>query len=154
MERLETSLTKLCKCSSCLKILLKITTQRFCKCTTASLFHRGTSRDVLVTNRGQVTTEANRLRRMTMQVTSAGLACARLHVCALWRESWVISSLSYPNVSFTQCTVLCTEVTFHNNLVACVHKSCTHAHEQITCTTMATWNFAPIRYQNHRGHTM
>ena len=34
-----------------------------------------------------------------------------------------ISSLSYPNVSFTQRTVLCTEVTFHNDLVACAHKS-------------------------------
>ena len=90
---------------------------------TASLLHRGTSRDVLVTNRGHVTTEANRLRRMTMQVTSAGLARARLQVCAFWRESWFISSLSYPNVSFTQRTVLCTEVAFYDNLVAFAHKS-------------------------------
>ena len=28
-----------------------------------------------------------------------------------------------------------------------------HAHEQITCTTMATWNFTPIRCQNRKGHT-
>ena len=69
-----------------------------------------------MTNRGQVTTEANGLRRMTMQVTSAGLARAWLQVCALWRESWLISSLSYPNVSFTQRTVLCTEVTFNDDL--------------------------------------
>ena len=55
---------------------------------------------------------------MTMQVTSAGLTCARLQVFALWRESWFISSLSYPNVNFTQHTVLCTEVTFHDDLVA------------------------------------
>ena len=34
-----------------------------------------------------------------------------------------ISSLSYPNVNFTQHTVLCTEVTFHDDLVACAHKS-------------------------------
>ena len=85
---------------------------------TASLLHRGTSCDVLVTNRGHVTTEANRLRRMMIQVTPAGLARARLQVCAFWRESWFISSLSYPNVSFTQRTVLCMEVTFYDNLVA------------------------------------
>ena len=48
-----------------------------------------------------------------------GLALARLQVCALWRESWFRSSLSYPKVSFTQRTVLCTDVTFHDNLVAC-----------------------------------
>ena len=123
MERLETSLTKLFKCSSCLETLSKITIQHFCKRHYAKLLHRGTSRDVLVTSHGQVTTEANQLRRMTMQVTSAGVARAQLQVCALWRESWFISSLSYPNVSFTQCTVLCTEVTFHNDLVACAHKS-------------------------------
>jgi len=29
-----------------------------------------------------------------------------------------------------------------------------HAHEQITCTTMATWNFTLVRCQNHKGHTM
>ena len=123
MERLETSLTKLFKCSSCLETLSKITTQHFSKSTTAELLHRGTSRDVLVTNRGQVTTEANRLHRMTMQVTSAELTRARLQVCALWKESWFRSSLSYLNVSFTQRTILCTEVTFHDDLVACAHKS-------------------------------
>ena len=88
-----------------------------------SSMHRGKSCDVLVTNHEQVATEANRLRRMTMQVTSAGLARVWLQICALWRESWFISSLSYPNVSFTQHTVLCTEVTFHDDLVACAHKS-------------------------------
>ena len=78
-----------------------------------------------MTNRGQVTTEVNRRRRMTMQVMSAGLTHAQLQVCALWKESWFRSSLSSPNVSFTQHTVLCMEVTFHDDLVACVHKSCT-----------------------------
>ena len=63
---------------------------------------------------------------MMMQVTSAVLARTRLQVCALWRESWLRSSLSYPNMSFTQRTVLCTEVTFHDDLVACAHKSRTH----------------------------
>ena len=58
-----------------------------------------------------------------MWVASAGLPRARLQVCALWRESWFISSLSYPNVNFTQHTVLCTEMTFHEDLVACAHKS-------------------------------
>ena len=53
----------------------------------------------------------------------AGLARARLQVCAFWRESWFRSSLSYPNVSFTQRTVLCTDVTLHDDLVACAHKS-------------------------------
>ena len=122
MERLETSLTKLFKCSSCLETLTKITTQRFCKSTTVWLLHRGISRDVLVTNRGQVTTEANRLRRMTMQVTSVGLTRMQLQVCALWRESF-ISSLSYPTMSSTHRTVLYTEVTFHDDLVAPVRTS-------------------------------
>ena len=76
-----------------------------------------------MTNRRQITTKANRLCRMTTLVTSAGLAHARLQECALWRESWFISSLSYPNVSFTQRSDLCTEVTFHDDLVACAHKS-------------------------------
>ena len=53
----------------------------------------------------------------------AGLACTRLQVCAYWRESWFRSSLSYPNVSFTQRTVLCTDVMLHDDLVACAHKS-------------------------------
>ena len=66
------------------------------------------------------------LRRMMMQMTLAGLARVRLQVCALWKECWFRSSLSYPNVSFTQRTVLCTDVTFPDDLVACVHKSCTH----------------------------
>ena len=52
-----------------------------------------------------------------------GLVHAQLQVCALWRKSWFRSSLSYPNVSFTQRTVLCTDVTFHDDLVACAHKS-------------------------------
>ena len=43
-------------------------------------------------------------------------------MCTL-KGIFVISSLSYLNVSFTQRTVLCTEVTFHDDLVACVHKS-------------------------------
>ena len=51
-----------------------------------------------------------------------GLARAWLQACALWRES----SLSYPNVSFTQRIVLCTDVTFPDDLVACVHKSRMH----------------------------
>ena len=68
--------------------------------------------------------EANRLRRMTMQVTSTGLARARLQVCALRRESWLyIFSVLHLNMSFTQWTVLCTEVTFHDDLVAYAHKS-------------------------------
>ena len=53
----------------------------------------------------------------------AGLARAWLQVCALWRESWFRCSLSYLNVSFTQHTVLCTDVTFHDDLVACAQKS-------------------------------
>ena len=79
-----------------------------------------------MTNRGEVTTDANRLCRITMQVTSAELVRVRLQVCAYWRESWFRSSLSYLNMSFTQHTVLYTDVTFPDDLVACVHKSRTH----------------------------
>ena len=62
-----------------------------------------------------------------------------------------IPSLSYPNVSFTQRTVLCTEVTFHNDLVACAHKSRTRtsrSHAQ-------PWQrgISHVACQNHRGHT-
>ena len=70
------------------------------------------SRDVLVTNREQVTTEANRLRRLTTQVTSAGLARVRLQVCALWRESWlyIFAILSEREFHTAHCLVYGSDV--------------------------------------------
>ena len=111
-------------CSSCLETLSKNTTQRFCKCITAKLLHRGTSHDILVTNRGQVRMEANRLHKMTMQVTSwQGLPARGCKYVHFGGNLAFRSYLSYPNVSFAQCTVLCTDVTFPDDLVAFAHKS-------------------------------
>ena len=88
---------------------------------------RGTSHDILVTNRGQVRTEANRLRKMTMQVTSwQGLPARDCKYVHFGGNLGFRSYLSYPNVSFAQCTVLCTDVTFPDDLVAFAHKSHMH----------------------------
>ena len=60
------------------------------------------------------------------------IACGTCPIEAIWlprkSESWFRSSLSYPNVSFTQRTVLCTDVTLHDDLVA-LCAQVTHAHE-------------------------
>ena len=51
--------------------------------------------------------EANRLRRLTTPVTSAGLARTQFQVCALWRESWlyIFSILSKHEFHTARCLV-------------------------------------------------
>ena len=79
--------------------------------------------------------EVNRLRRMTMQVTSAGLACTRLQVSAIWRESWlyIFSILSEREFHIAHCLVYGSDVSRRFGGLCAQVK---HAHEQITCTTM------------------